>query len=121
MIAVTEIMGLDKITLETICRLYRKDALKYPSLKTILELEKEAAEAKADVVNKPVIEKPVAVESRPKPVKRIRKKREVPPVNMNNYKYPLVRVTNIDGKLLRYEDAEGQKVPVALWPVFSSQ
>jgi len=37
------------------------------------------------------------------------------------YPKPWAKVTNKEGKLLRYEDAEGKSIPQSLWPTFSSE
>jgi len=118
MIAGVETLGLDERDLEVLRHCFRKQAPKHPLTKEVLALESDVEGMKARAVNMPIIGPPVKAVEKPKRIKRTRR-RILPSVNMNNYKYPLVRVSNINGELLRYEDAEGQKVPEAFWPKVS--
>ena len=110
MIEIAEsLVVMDQETLDIVRRAYRERAPAHPSTKKVLALEEEAREYRI----KPVAE---VTETKQIKQKRVVKKKKRQLVNMDNYKYPLVRVTNLDGKLLRYEDAEGLKLPEELWP-----
>ena len=67
---------------------------------------------------------PVVAEEIPESVKIIRKtkakpeKQPLPIVKQVEYEEPYVKVMNIDGEIIRYEDANGKNIPKELWPVF---